>query len=51
MRTGLGEGACVEGGGEVPRGNDVVGDMPNADDPCGDDENSSAEERRRNSGG
>lgn len=33
----------------VPR-DDVVGDMPNADDPCDNDDNSSAEERRRNNG-
>lgn len=48
MRARLGEGACAEGGGGVTRGNEVVGDMPNAG---GDDESSSAEERRRNSGG
>lgn len=50
MCAGLGEGACV-GGGVVPGGNEVVGDTPNADGPCDGDDNSNAEERRRNSGG
>jgi hypothetical protein len=35
----------------VPKDDEGEGDMPNADDPCDADEKSSAEERRRNSGG
>ena len=45
--AGLREGACAVGG----RNDEVVGAMPNADGPCDGDNNSSAEDRRRNSGG
>lgn len=51
MRTGLGDGACAADAVFVPGDDEMVGDIPNADDPCGADEKSSAEERRRNSGG
>ena len=45
--AGLREGACAVGG----RSDEVMGTMPNADGPCDNDDNSNAEDRRRNSGG
>jgi len=51
VRTALGDGPCAAADGLVLRGDEVVGDIPNAGDPCDGDEKSSAEERRRNSGG